>query len=218
MEIVTLDARERKDTSKSARNKIRKEGRVPGVFYSKHISPVSIDVEEKSLHKLVFTSKAHLISLKMDGMEEQECIVKDVQFDPLTDEVLHFDLLGLTRGEKIQLEVPVQLQGNAVGVREGGVLQHILHKLEVECLPRNIPEHLPIKISDLKIGDSIHVKDLNYDDVVILNGENSIVVAVTHPKVKEEPVPVEGEVAEAEEGAEPELISKRKPEEEEKEE
>jgi large subunit ribosomal protein L25 len=214
MEKVSLKAAERKDTAKPARKQLRNQGRVPGVFYSRHANPVSIDVTERDLHPLVFTSKTHLISLNIEGHDEQECIIKDIQFDPVSDRVIHFDLLGLTRGERIQLEVPVQLVGSAVGIKEGGVLQQALHKLEIDCLPKNIPEHLEIDISDLAIGDAIHVEDLNFENVELLNSKESLVVSVTHAKVKEEPVAAaEGEEVEAEEGAEPEVIGKGKAEE-----
>lgn len=217
METVTLEARERKDISKSSRNKLRREGRVPGVFYSKHIKPLSIEVFERAINPFVFTSKTHLISLKIEGSEEQECIIKDIQFDPVTDRIIHFDLIGLTKGEKIQLEVPVQLVGSPIGVKEGGILQHVLHRLEVECLPRHIPEHLTIEVANLKLGDSIHVNDLNFENITILNTPESLVASVVHPKVEKEAAPAAEGVPAAEEKTEPEVIAKGKVEEKEEE-
>ena len=218
METVTLEANERKDTSKAARNKVRREGRVPGVFYSRHSDPISVDVLEKKIHPMVFTSKTQLISLKIVGQEELECIIKDIQFDPVTEEIVHFDLLGLTRGEVIQLEIPVQLLGNSVGVKEGGVLQHLLHKLDVECLPKHIPERIEVDISELAIGDSVYVSDISIENLNLLNPTDAIIVTVSHQKVVEEEVEVVDELAEEEEEtAEPEVIGKGKPEEEEKE-
>ena len=218
METVTLEANERKEITKAARNRLRREGKVPGVFYSKRSTPIAVDVLEKKIHPLVFTSKTHLISLKIEGQEELECIIKDIQFDPVTDEIVHFDLLGLTRGEMIQLEIPIQLLGNPIGVKEGGLLQQLLHKIEVECLPKHIPEHIKIDVSELAIGDSVHVSDLNFENLTVLNPGDSIVVAVGHQKVQEEEVEVAEAIGEEEEGAEPEVIGKGKPEEEEKEE
>ncbi len=215
METVTLEANKRNDISKAARNKLRREGRVPGIFYSRHSEAIPVDVSEKKIRPMVFTSKTHLISLKIEGQEELECIIKDIQFDPVTDEIVHFDLLGLTRGEKIQLEIPVQLKGSAVGLKEGGLLQHLLHKLDVECLPKDIPEHIEIDISGLAIGDSVHVSELNVENLTLLNPANAIVVAVTHQKVVEEVVEAEAELEEGEEPAEPEVIGKGKSEEEE---
>ena len=217
METVTLEANERKDTSKAARNRVRREGRVPGVFYSRHSDPISVDVLEKKIHPMVFTSKTNLISLKIEGREELECIIKDIQFDPVTEEIVHFDLLGLTRGEVIQLEIPVQLLGNSIGVKEGGVLQHLLHKLDVECLPKHIPEQIEVNISELAIGDSVYVSDISIENLTLLNPTDAIVVTVSHQKVVEEEVEVIDELAEEEETAEPEVISKGKPEEDEEE-
>ena len=217
METVTLEANERKDITKAARNRLRREGRVPGVFYSRRSDPISFDVLEKKIHPMVFSSKTHLISLKIEGQEELECIIKDIQFDPVTDEIVHFDLLGLTRGEMIQLEIPVQLFGSPIGVKEGGLLQHLLHRIEVECLPRHIPEHIKIDISELAIGDSVHVSELSVENLTLLNPGDAIVVAVGHQKVQEEEVEVAEEIGEEEEGAEPEVIGKGKPEEEEEE-
>jgi large subunit ribosomal protein L25 len=215
MKTVTLEANKRKDTSKANRNRLRREGRVPGVFYSKRLDTIPVDVLEKKIRPLVFTAKTNLISLKIEGQEELECIIKDIQFDPVTEEIIHFDLLGLTRGEMIQLEVPVQLLGSSIGVREGGLLQHILHKLEVECFPKDIPEHIPIDISELAIGDSVLISDLTVENLTLLNPADALVVAVGHQKVVEEEVEVTEELVEGEEPAEPEVIGKGKPEEEE---
>jgi len=217
MEKTTLKASERKQFNKSAIRKIRKEGRVPGVFYSKHNPPLHIDVLDTTINPLVFTSKTHLISLEVEGQEERECIIKDIQFDPVTDKVIHFDLLGLTKGEKIVLEVPVQLVGTPIGVKEGGVIQHVMHKLEVKCLPRNIPEHIVVDVSALKLGDSIHIGDLQIEEVEFTDPKESLIVQVTHAKVQEEVAPATEEGVE-EEPAEPEVIAKGKVEEKEEEE
>ena len=211
MEKVTLKCNVRKSITKSSRSELRRNGRIPGIYYSKHGSPIAVDVLEKEIHPLVYTTETHLISLHLDSKEELDCVIKDVQFDPITDKIVHFDLLGLTSGETFQLEVPVQFHGSPVGVKEGGVLQTLLHKLEIECLPKDIPQRIDINIQDLKLGDAIHVKDLKLENLTVLNPEDSVIVAVTHPKA-EEAAPAEG----AEEGPkEPEVIGKEKSEEEE---
>ncbi len=217
MEKVIIEANERKTINKRSRNSLRNEGRVPGVLYGSRMEPIPIDVTRLEINPLVFTAKTNLISLKLDGHEEYECVIKDVQFDPVSDEVLHFDLIGLTRGEKIQLEVPIKLLGNAVGVKEGGLLQESMHKLSIECLPKDIPQLLELEVTELNIGDSIHVSDLNFENITILNPENTIVVSVVLPKVEIEVEEVEeGEELEEEEGAaEPEVIGKGKESEEE---
>jgi large subunit ribosomal protein L25 len=212
MEKVVLEAKKREQINKASRSALRRNGRVPAVFYSRHHEPLAIDLSERALHPLVFTSKTHLISLNLGEPEYMDCIIKDVQFDPVTEKIVHIDLLGLQKGEKIQIEVPVQLRGTPIGLKEGGVLQHTLHKIEIECLPAEIPEHLEIDVTNLKLGDSIHISDLKFENFDILNSEEVIVAAVTHPKVEKEETPAEGV-----EVTEPEVIAKGKAEEKEEE-
>jgi large subunit ribosomal protein L25 len=214
MEKVVLNAVERKTATKSALNTLRRDKKVPGIFYVRNQKPLSVEVLEKEIKPLVFTAETHLISLMVDGKEEHECVIKDVQFDPLTDRVIHFDLLGLIKGEKFQLEVPIQFHGTAVGIKEGGILQQVLHKIEIECLPKDIPQHLEIDVTDIKLGAAIHAGDLKYDNITILTPAKSVIVTVTHPKVEVVATPEEG--AEGAEGAatEPEVIAKGKVEEE----
>ncbi len=212
MNKVTLEVKKRNLSTKSALNQVRKSGRVPGVFYSKHHEPLHIDVEANSLNPLVFTSKTNLINLKVDLGETFDCVIKDVQFDPVTDKVIHFDLIGLEVGEKVQIEVPVQLVGTAIGVRQGGVLQQILHKLEIECLPSDIPEHIEIDISNLKKGQSIHVGELNIPSIKFKQSSDAIIVSVTHQRTEQE---VTAPVEAGEEIKEPEVIGRGKTQEEE---
>jgi large subunit ribosomal protein L25 len=215
MEKSILEAEVRETGSKQASKQVRNNGRVPGVYYSKYDAPVHFSVTEKAIKPLVYTTETHLVSLKVDG-KELDCVIKDIQFDPITDKVVHFDLIGLTSGETFQLEVPVQLHGTPVGIKEGGIVQHLIHKLEIECLPKDIPQRIDVNISELNIGDSIHVKDLNIENITFLSSEESVIVSVAHPKVEKEPV--EGEEMETEEeNAEPEVIGKGKGEEEEEE-
>ena len=211
MEKVILKANIRETNNKSYRNNLRKSGRIPGVYYSKHEKPVSIDVLDKTINPLIYTTETHLISLQIEGHNDIDCVIKDVQFDPLTDKVVHFDLLGLTSGETFEFEVPVKFHGSPVGIKEGGVLQTFLHKLDIECLPADIPQHIDLDIQDLKIGDAIHVKDVKMDNITILNPEGTVIVSVTHPKAEKEETAEEVEEA----ATEPEVIGKEKTEEEE---
>jgi large subunit ribosomal protein L25 len=206
MELVKITADVRDTKNKTEKFKLRNDGKIPGVFYMKGHETISISISEKILNPLVFTAETHLISLRVNGQEETECILKDVQYDPISDRVIHFDIIGLSKDETIEIEVPVRIHGNAVGVKDGGVVQHILHKVEVECLPRDIPQHIDLDISNLKIGDGIHISDLSLENIKFLNPKDSIIVQVTHPKLEKEPA----EVVEGEEAAEPEVISRSK--------
>ena len=211
MEKVIIEAQKRNKIDKASRSALRKEGKVPAIFYSKHHEPMPVQVSERAIHPLVFTSKTHLITLNVEGHDELDCIIKDVQFDPTTEKIVHIDLLGLKKGEKIEIEVPVQLVGSAIGIKEGGILQHTLHKVQISCLPVDIPEHLEIDVTNLKLGQAIHISDLSYDNLTILNNPESIIASVTHPKVEKEATAADGTAAAT---AEPEVITKGKTEKE----
>lgn len=210
MEKVIIEAQKRNKIDKASRSALRKEGKVPAIFYSKHHEPMPVQVSERAIHPLVFTSKTHLITLNVEGHDELDCIIKDVQFDPTTEKIVHIDLLGLKKGEKIEIEVPVQLVGSAIGIKEGGILQHTLHKVQISCLPVDIPEHLEIDVTNLKLGQAIHISDLSYDNLTLLNNPESIIASVTHPKVEKEATAADGTAA----AAEPEVITKGKTEKE----
>lgn len=209
MEKVLLEARKRSNEKKSSNKSLRREGKVPGVIYSKNVQPISIEVNEGSINPLVFTSKTNLISLNIEGENKLDCIIKDIQFDPVTDKIVHFDLQEFNVAEKIQIEVPVHLVGSAIGVKEGGIVQQNLHKLDIECLPGDIPDSIEVNISNLKLGDSIHISDLKLTDVEFLNPDESIIVAIAHPKVDKEPL---AEEVTDQEKTEPEVIGKGKSE------
>ena len=212
MAEIILKAERRTDLKKSTSNQMRKAGTIPGIFYSFGEEPISIKVNELALRPLVFTSESHLVSLHIEGESKPiSCILKDTQFEPITSRIIHFDLLGLKEGEKLTIEVSIILKGAAIGVKEGGIVQHNLHKLQIECLPQNIPPHIDVDISGLNIGDSIKVSDIKYEGIEILNDENASIVSVVPPTLEE--VKPEEVVAEGEAPAEPEVIAKGKKEE-----
>ncbi len=212
MSELTLKAEKRSGFKRSTSRQMRKSGFVPGIYYINGGENIAIKAHELALRPVVFTDESHIINLEVEGeAKSYSCILKDVQFDPITSRLIHFDLLGLKAGEMINLEIPVALHGNAQGVKDGGILQHVLHKLEVKCLPQNIPSHIDIEISGLLIGDAIKVGDIKIENVEILNDENATVVSVVPPATQaSETAPA------AEEGAtsEPEVIAKGKKEEE----
>ncbi len=211
MSEIALKAKERKISRKSVINQLRKSGNVPGVFYHKKDDSIPIEVSESSLKPIVYTSETHIIALSIENKLEMPCILKNVQFDPVSEKIMHFDLQGISRDEKLEIEVPVLLSGNPVGIKQGGILQQSLHKLHVECLPADIPEHIEVIITNLNIGDAIHVGSLQVEKLRILNTPDSVIVSVVAPKLEKEPTPV----AEGEEAKEPEVISKGKVEKEE---
>lgn len=219
MATVNLSAQKRDDLGNSTTKTARKKGFIPGVFYFKNSPAVAISVKDTALNPFVYTSEVRIINLQIEGVDKaQNCILKDIQFDPVSDKPIHFDLLGIKEDEKIKVEVPLKLVGAPIGVRDGGVVQHSLHSLEVECLPAHIPSHIDVHIEDLKIGDAFHVSDLNLENVEILFSPEATIVAVVPPAVEKPAEGAEGAEGavegEADASAEPEVISKGKKEEE----
>jgi large subunit ribosomal protein L25 len=181
MTEIVLNAEIRK-TGKSASNQLRRSGKIPGIYYAPGDEPLPIAVKETDLKKLIYTTEAHVVRLKLGDGKEFQCILKEVEFDPVTDKPIHFDLYGLKAGATVTLEIPVVLVGKAPGVEKGGVIEHLLHTVEVECPANAIPEHIEVDISALDIGDAIHVKDLKIPNVKILENELAVVVAVVPPR------------------------------------
>ncbi|MFZ5948882.1 MAG: 50S ribosomal protein L25 [Stygiobacter sp.] len=209
MSEITVQAQKRQITTKSAITQMRKKGNVPGIFYSKGVEPIPIELSEISLKPLVYTSETHIVNLKIED-QELKSILKGVQFDPVSDRIIHCDFQGISADQEIEIEVPVVLEGQAKGIKEGGILQQSIHKLTVSCLPSYIPEHITINISDLSLGKAIHVKDINIPNVKLHQNEDVIIVSVVSPKAQTEITALPGE-----EIKEPEVIAKGKQTEEE---
>lgn len=214
MAEIILKANIREYKGRTQVNEARREGKIPGVFYLKNEKNIPIEVEALDLRPLVYTSESRIVDLQLNDGSSELCVLREVQFDPITDEVVHFDLLGLIRGQKIVFEVPVLLEGSAVGVKSGGVLTQILHRVEVECMPKDLPEHISADITHLETGDTLTVGDLHIEGVEILNESEQPVAIVGHPRVEEEPAEEEEMLGEE---VEPEVIGKGKEEEEDEE-
>lgn len=216
MASAQLNASKRSDFANSSLKLNRKKGLVPGIFYFRGVPSTPIYVKDTALNPFIYTSKVSIINLKIEGEEKPySCIIRDIQFDPISDKPIHFDLLGITEKEKIKIEVPITLIGSPAGVKEGGIIQHSLHRIEIECFPKDIPSHIEVNIEHLNIGDGVHVSELKHEKFEILENPDITVVAVIPPAAEEviEAVPAEGEAAGVE-PAEPEVIAKGKKEEE----
>ncbi|MCC6396887.1 MAG: 50S ribosomal protein L25 [Bacteroidetes bacterium] len=212
MSEVVVNAEIRQSTKKHAKY-ARWNGMIPGVYYSRGEENINIQVPAPALSQLVFTSEAHVIDLRLADGSTRKAILKDVQFDPVTDQPVHFDFQGLKEHEKLTIEIPVVLTGGVPkGVRDGGMLQHFIHKLKVSCLPKDIPEKFEINVAELGINDFVHVSSLTVPNVTIVEALGSAIVGVMPPTlVKEEEAPAATEEAAA---AEPEVVGKGKKEEE----
>lgn len=212
MSELNVLANKRTLSTKGVVNQLRRDGNVPGIFYSKGVEPLPIYISERIIKPLVFTSETHIVNLKIDDDQERKSILKNVQFDPVTDRVVHFDLQGISADQEIELEVQVLLEGQAKGVKEGGIVQHTMHKLHISCLPGDIPEHIAVDITNLNLGSSIHVRDLKLEKVKILHADDQVIVSVVMPRAVVEPTAA---VVPGEEKLEPEVITKGKQTEEE---
>jgi len=205
-----LETQKREHVGKRSSRRYRREGMIPGVYYYHGEEAVPIIFNSKML--TLFLNTAHgLIDLKIEGEKEtKKCVLKEIQSDPVTGNFLHVDFLGVKMGEKITVKVPLVLKGLAPGIKAGGILEHLIRDLEIECFPRHLPEKLEIDVSSLEISDSIHVKDLNFENILILDDPDDAIVILEAPRVVVEEVE---EVLE-EEMEEPEVIGEKKPEEE----
>ena len=217
---VSLTVDVRTASGKKVAKALRYRGQLPAIVYGEGAESVACSVDYRALTDLL---KAHgrnaIISLSA-GDTSQSTIIKDIQYHPLHDEILHVDFHRIDLTRKIVVEVPVHATGSAVGVRIGeGILEQMLHDIEVECLPTEIPDHVEIDVSDLDIGDSLHVSDIVLDggDFSIVTDADRTLFAVAAPTLvieEEEEEDEEGLVAEGEEGAEgeemqePELIER----------
>ncbi len=204
-----IEATLREERGKGQARKLRRQGFVPGVFYEKGKEAIALAFNAKDLQKFLDETHA-IVDIKVKGKKRSlKAIIKDVQTHPVTDEVIHVDFQGVTMSEKLTAVVPVVLTGTPEGVKQGGMLEHLIRELEIECYPKDLPETLEIDVSQLKIGDSIHVSDLKFDNLRILDDPSETIVVIEGPKVA-----TEGEVAAEEvsgvEMTEPEVIKKGK--------
>jgi large subunit ribosomal protein L25 len=178
MDNKTLSAEIRTELRKSGAKKIRKSGRIPAVIYG-HNEPVVISVDEKEFTKKFDKISENTIITLNVGKESYSVLVKDFQDDILTQQIQHIDFFEIEKGKALKTNVPIHVEGNAKGVKEGGVLEQRLHELEVECLPKDIPESITIDVTALEAGDAIHVADLSVPEgVKVLNMPEQTVVSV----------------------------------------
>lgn len=206
----TLVGYNRKQLGKGASRQLRREGMIPAVIYGKNESKaVYVEAREfdKKFHRI---SENTLITIKI-GRKKHEVLIKDYQENTLKNYMVHLDFYEVEQGKLLRTNVPIHLEGDAKGVKEGGLLEQTLYEIEVECTPKDIPESFTVDISSLEMGESIHVDSLQVTEgVKILTDEEQTIVTITAPRMEEE----EGEEAEVEE-TEPEVIGEKSEEEEE---
>jgi large subunit ribosomal protein L25 len=191
-----LNGEKRSETGTSASRRFRKQGQIPAVIYGKN-DPVHITINSAEFNsKIKHVSESGLLTIKL-GRSKHDVLIKDFQDNPLKREIYHIDFFEVTQGEKLHMTVPVILQnaGAAPGVRLGGMLEQIMHEVEIECLPKDIPEHLYCDVSSLNLNESIPVGGLVVPQgIKLISDLDQTVVTITSHK---EEVP-EGEGEEEE--------------------
>jgi large subunit ribosomal protein L25 len=206
MTTVALAAQSRTETGKGVARSLRRQALIPAVFYGPAVDPVPLILQSRDLEKLITTGAGEniLIDLNIeDGKSTQShrAMIKEIQVDPVKQNILHVDLYAISMDKKISVEVPIALTGTALGVsEEGGILQQVSRTLEISCLPDRIPEAFELEVTALAIGDSLHVSDLEIPEGVDVLVEDELTIASVVPPTKVEEI--EPEVLEEEEEGE----------------
>jgi large subunit ribosomal protein L25 len=205
------DAAKNKGTGTRVARKIRKAGRIPAIVYGHKQTPQPITIARDSIWQMLKTS-THLAELQWDGGAET-VLVKDIQWDYLGKEVLHVDFARVSADEMVDATVRLDIKGEAPGVAEGGVLEHLIHSIHVACRAIAIPDAIKVDVSELHLGKGIHVRELALPEGVVAKGDpDALIVHVATRAAEAEPAAAEG--AEGASTTQPEVI---KPERKEKE-
>ena len=200
MEEIRLKAESRVQGGKNIARRLRKEGIIPAILYGKDVEPLPLGIsakEWKTIQGRVRSNTIIQMELKRDDKaEERPVMLKARQRAILSDAVLHLDFLQVSMERAVQVEVPIHLVGEAVGLAKGGVIEQHLRTIMIESLPGQIPEKVEVDISSLDIGDSIHVKEISLPGIKLLAPPDVAVVGVTPPQAEEKPAEVAAPVVE----------------------
>ena len=177
MKSITINGSKRESVGKSSSKALRNAGQIPCVLYGGE-GPIHFSAPELAFSKLVYTSSAYTVVIALDEKEQFSAIMQDIQFHPVTDKILHVDFYQLFEDKQISIDIPVKLNGNAIGVRLGGNLQRNKRKLRVKALPTNLPDSIEIDISELNIGDKVYITELSNESYEFLHPDNTVVCQV----------------------------------------
>jgi len=193
LETLEIQVEMREVGSKRQARRIRRDGKIPGVLYGPKTAPVPLELNKKEFsNRVAGLEGSHLVRLKSGStaLADKVALVKEMQYHPITGEVVHTDLYEVDLTARIQVRVPLHFVGKAAGVVRGGILQPIVREIEVECLPLDIPEFFNVEVSALDIGDSVHIEELSIPEgVTVVSEPNLALVAVVPPTVEEAPTP-----------------------------
>ena len=213
---ATLSANVRTQAGKGAARTLRRQGKIPAVVYGRGRSPESLELDAVALERLLTKVRAGttLLDVTVGDREPIKALIREIQRNPVRPvDIIHVDLYEVHADEKIVVQVPIKFVGTAEGVRNsGGVFEAVLHELQIRVLPGDIPESIEVDINHLMLGQSLHVSEIGFTVGEILTDGSVTACTVVAPKAEEEPAVATEAVATP---AEPELIRKPKPEEEE---
>ena len=209
-----LIVKKRNNQGSSSSRRMRSDGLLPGIIYG---SDKESDIVEMNLNQVEKILKNHssdsvLIEVDLEDEGSVRVLLKEVQYHPVTSSILHVDLQRVVAGKPIQVDVAIELNGEPEGVKSGGIIDHKIHSLSVECLPKDMIESIPVDITNLEIGDSLTVSDITVSSKIkILSDENLQVISINAPKVIDSSDEETEEVDEA--STEPEVITEKNEEE-----
>jgi large subunit ribosomal protein L25 len=205
MVTMRINAKIRTKTGKGPARKIRSVGKLPAIFYGPEINPIMLSVDYMQLEKMLKGKSAEniIFDLRIDSDEKgrsKKVMIKELQRDPVTREYLHVDLYEIAMGKEIEADIPVHLINIPIGVTNGGILETIKRELKVLCMPKNLVDRIDIDVSDIDIGQSVHVKDISFPQgLKSIEDENLTIAIVNAPTITAEEEEVkEEEVEEAE--------------------
>lgn len=206
MELIELNAKTRETKGKGAARKLRAADAIPAVVYGAKTEPVKLAVDTPIFDKIIRENGTTglFFELKIDGGQEKSVMLKDIQMDPFGLKYLHIDFHEIDMDTKVSVTVPVETEGVCAGVKEGGMLQIIRRELDILCKPKHTPESIVLDISEMEIGDSLHVEDIDLGDAIEIPHEvNFTVITVVPPTTSDEGVEEEDDEDEIEVAAEP---------------
>ena len=186
-----LDIENRESVGKKSTKAIRREGKIPSTLYFKGDEPESVAIDKIKLYQAL-KSDQRVYEVELSG-EVQYVMVKDVQYHPVTDEIVHLDFMRVRRTEKMTISVPLVLIGKPIGVTEGGILSQSLNQIEISCFPTNVPEKIEVSIDDIGLNESISIADVSIDDeeIEILSASDISVASIITPVAEEEIAPAD---------------------------
>jgi large subunit ribosomal protein L25 len=200
LETLEIQVNPRERGNKRQARRLRREGKIPAILYGPKVEPIALELNKKDFStRVAGLEGSHLVRLKSGSttLADKVALVKEMQYHPISGDVMHADFYEVDLTAKIEVNVPLHFIGKAAGVVRGGILQPIVREIQVECLPMDIPQFFNVDVSALDIGDSVHIEELPMPEgITAVFDSNFALVTVATPTVEEEPAavaaPVEG--------------------------